>query len=69
MQLVSKSDKEIRMLLCAVDILSKYTSSFSLKDKKKLLQLLKHFRKFWIDLDTNQTKYALIQAASFTINH
>ena len=34
MQLISKFNKEIRFLLCSIDILSKYACIVPLKDKK-----------------------------------
>ena len=36
MQLISKKNKEIRFLLCVIDLFSKYESAFHLKDKKLL---------------------------------
>ena len=35
MQLISKYNKEIRYLLCAIDFFSKYAFAISLKDKKR----------------------------------
>ena len=35
MQLISKFNKEIRFLLCVIDIFSKYARVVPLKDKKK----------------------------------
>ena len=43
MQLISKYNKRIRYLLCAIDLLSKYAFVVLLKDKKELL-LLMHFK-------------------------
>ena len=43
MQLISKCNKGIRYLLCAVDLLSKYAWVVPLKDKKWLL-LSMHFK-------------------------
>ena len=34
MQLISKSNREIKFLLCVIDIISKYAWVFPLKDKK-----------------------------------
>ena len=34
MQLISKYNKEIRYLLCAIDLFSKYQWTFPIKDKK-----------------------------------
>ena len=46
MQLISKYNKGIKYLLCAIDLFSKYTFVVPLKDKKKELLLLTHFKKF-----------------------
>ena len=43
MPLISKCNKGIRYLLCAIDLLSKYAFIVPLKDKKELL-LLMHFK-------------------------
>ena len=45
MQLISKYNKEIRYLLCKVDLFSKSAWVVPLKDKKELV-LLMHFKKF-----------------------
>ena len=44
-QLISKYNKEIRFLLCVIDIYSKYPCVATLKDKK-VWQLLAVFKKF-----------------------
>ena len=44
MQLISKFNKEIRFLLCVIDIFIKYVWVISLKDKVQLL--LMHFKRF-----------------------
>ena len=44
-QLINKYNKEIRFLLCVIDICSKYPCVVTLKDKK-VLQLLAVFQKF-----------------------
>ena len=41
MQLISKNNKEIRFLLCAIDIFSKYAWVVALKDKKQLVLLMR----------------------------
>ena len=46
MQLISKFNKGIRFLLCVIDIFSKYTWVVPLKDKKKVLLFLMHFKRF-----------------------
>ena len=49
MQSISKFNKGIRFLLCAIDIFSKYTWVSPLKSQKKVLQLIKLFKKFQIN--------------------
>ena len=44
MQSLSKYNKGIKYLLCAIDLLSKYAMVVPLKDKKGLV-LLMHFKK------------------------
>ena len=56
MQLISKFNKEICYLSCAIDIFSKRSWVVSLKDKK-VLQLLRVFKKCYMILAANQTKY------------
>ena len=58
MQLISKYNKRIRYILCAIDLFSKYAWVVPLKDKKELLLLI-HFSildnskrkpsKIWVD--------------------
>ena len=55
MQLISKSNKGFRYLLCAIDIYSKYAWVDPLKVKNVLWLLF--FKKFWMSLIANQTKY------------
>ena len=64
MQLISKYNKGIRYLLCAIDIFSKYVWVVSLKDKKALL-LLMHIKVFYTVQKENQTKYGLIKGVNF----
>ena len=49
MQLISKFNKGFRFLLCVIDIYSKYVCVIPLKYKKKKVQLLKLFKKFWMN--------------------
>ena len=58
MQLISKCNKGIRYLLCAIDIFSKYAQVVPVKDKKGVLLLIsKYFKnsskrkpnKIWVD--------------------
>ena len=44
MQLISKIDKEIRFLLCVIDIFGKYTWVIPLKDKKDYQCFSKNLR-------------------------
>ena len=52
MQLISTFNKEIRLLLRAIDVFIKYAWVTSLKDKTAL-QVLMLFKKYWIDLKAN----------------
>ena len=65
MQLISKYNKGIRYLLCAIDLFSKYAFAVPLKDKKQLL-LLMHFKVFWTVQNENQIKYEFIKVVTFT---
>ena len=69
MQLISKCNKGIRYLLCAIDIFSKYAQVVPVKDKKGVLLLISKYFKSKSILKTaqkeNQTKYGLIKAANF----
>ena len=66
MQLISKYNKGIRYLLCAIDLFSKYAFVIPLKEKKGLL-LLMHFRVFWAVQKESQIKYGLIKVVNFTV--
>ena len=64
MQLISKYNKGIRYLLCAIDIFTKYAWLVPIKDKKILL-LLMYFKVFWTVQKENQIKYGLINIVNF----
>ena len=59
LQLLNKFDKGIRFFLCVffINIYSKYERVVPLKNKKKVLQLLRLFKNFWMNQAANQTKY------------
>ena len=65
MQFISKYNKGIRYLLCAIDLFSKYAFTVPLKEKKELL-LLMHFKVFSTIQKENQTKYGLFKTVNFT---
>ena len=61
MQLISKHYKEIRYLLGAIDLFSKYAWVVP------LLLLLMHFKVFETSQKENQTKYGLIKVMNFSV--
>ena len=63
MQLISKYNKGIRYLLCAIDLFSKHAFLVPLKNKK-VFQM--HFKVFWTIQKENQIRYGLIKAVNFT---
>ena len=64
MQSLSKYNKEMKYLLCAINLFSKYAMVIPLKDKKELV-LLMHLKKSL--REENQIKYGLIKVANFAI--
>ena len=64
MQLISKFNKELRFLLCVIDIFSKYAWVVPLKDKKGI-SIVNAFQKI-LD-NANLIKYGLIKEVNFTI--
>ena len=52
MQLISKCNKEIRYILCVIDLFSKYAWVFSFKDKKGV-SIVNAFKK---NLDSSKSK-------------
>ena len=57
MQSIRKSNKRIRYFLCVIDIVSKHAWDAHFEDKKKVLQLVMHFKSFCISLNENDTNY------------
>ena len=64
MQLLSKYNKEIRYLLCAIDLFSKYAFVVPLKDKKSVT-ITNAFQSAMDKLKKSQIKYGLIKAVNF----
>ena len=65
MQSLSKYNKGIRYLLCAIGLFSKYAWVFPLKDKKGTI-IVTAFKKY-SQKKENQIKYGLIKAVNFII--
>ena len=63
-QLISKFNKGIRFLLCAIDIFSKYAWAIPLKDKGGVT-IVNSFQKKYMVKKENQTKYGYIQVMNF----
>ena len=63
MQLISKFNKGIQFLLHVIYIYSKYVLVASLKDKKGI----NAFKKTFMNLFANQTKYGWMKELEFTI--
>ena len=65
-QWLSKYNKEIKYLLCAIDLFSKYAWVVPINDKKGT-SLVNAFKKI-ISKERNQIKYGLIKVVNFLIN-
>ena len=65
MQWLSKYNKRIKHLLCAIDIFSKYPWVVPLKDKKGV-SIVNAFQKI-ISEEESQIKYGLIRVVNFAI--
>ena len=65
MQSLSKYNKGIRCLLCAIGLFSKYAWVVPLKDKKGTI-IVNAFKKY-SQKKENQIKYGLIKAVNFII--
>ena len=66
MQLISKFNKEIRLLLCAIDIFSKYAWAIPLKDRKGVT-IVNDFQKGLEKSDRNPNEIWYIKAVNFMI--
>ena len=66
MQSLSKCNKGIKYLLCAIDLFSKYAWVIPLKDKKGT-SIVNAFQKI-ISKEKKQIKYGLIKEVNFAIN-
>ena len=65
MQLISKYNKGIRYLLCAIDLFSKYAFVVSLKDKKRTI-IVNAFQSILDNSKRNPNKIWLIKVVIFT---
>ena len=65
MQLISKYNKGIKYLLCAIDLFSKYAFVVPLKDKKRTT-IANAFQSILDNSKRNQIKYGLIKIVNFT---
>ena len=65
MQLISKYNKGIRYLLCAIDLFSKYAFVVPLKDKKGTT-IVNTFQSILNIQKKSQIKYGLIKVVSLT---
>ena len=68
MQSLSKYNKGIKFLLCAVDFFSKYAWVIPIYDKKGF-SIVDTFQKNLKELIENETKYGFTKEVNFTITH
>ena len=66
MQSLSKYNKGIKYLLCAIDLFSKYTWDVPIKNKKGI-SIVDAFQKYRKNLIENQAMYGLTKDVNFTI--
>ena len=66
MQLISKFNKRFRLLLCVIDIYSKYAWLIPLKEKKSV-SIINAFRKILKESKENLIKYGQTKEVNFTI--
>ena len=64
MQPLSKYNKGIKYLLCAIDVFNKYAWVVTLKDKKRI-SIVNAFQKIVSLKKENQIKYGLIRVVHF----
>ena len=67
MQFLSKYNKGIKYLLCAIDLFSKYAWVIPIKDKKST-SIVNVFKKIISEEKKKQIKYGLIKAVNSIIN-
>ena len=67
MQSLSKYNKRIKYLLCAIDFFSKYAWIVPMTDKKGV-RIVDAFQKILKNLTENQTKYGLTKGSEFYCN-
>ena len=65
MESLSKYNKGIKYLLCAIDLFNKYAWAVPLKDKRGII-IVNAFQKM-SQKGVNQIKYGLIRVVNFTI--
>ena len=68
MQLISKYKKQIRYLLCAIDLFSKYAFFVPLKDKKGTV-IVKSFQSISDNSKRKPTKMCIDQGSEFYNTH
>ena len=68
MQLSSKYNKEIKYLLCVIDLFSKYAWVVPLKNKKGI-SIANAFQSILNNSKRNLIKYGLIKEVNFIIIH
>ena len=66
MQSLSKYNKGIKYLLCAIDLFSKYVRVIPIKDKKGI-SIINAFKKIISEGRKPKKKYGLTKVVSFTI--
>ena len=66
MQLISKFNKRFRLLLCVIDIYSKYAWLIPLKEKKSV-SIINAFRKILKESKENLIKYGQTKEVNFTV--